>query len=406
MGNAIDDTLQSMHVQREKLRKRREFMLNKFEEIDRADDQQLAELPVDVAEYEKIRAKKTAMKAAEERQKKLLGLDVDIDDETLVDRSTQKLQAFLRGEIEEPPVVQEDHETDGILKDLEAAGPTGNTNFNLRTKVNQASSVSSAARNHPTNINKNVTKGGKKTGKKKKSLKNGSSNVVKSGKKAVGNFVLSPIRENKRPAHDRLLEVLAREEERDMFRARTLEALEVNDPARLEEMKRVFEKERMQADRLMQKIMLDFKPTMKASRPTGEGKIHGKSVGGSPRIKETVFFASTGSKRSVSPISITTAAKDGVRVRKTFKAANMLPGSFAPPESPALPDHCEKKLIDLEPNETPKRDPIDGEQIDRDLKELLSDNSTPIDLNFPDLEMYKRRYHEREKWNEPRKYYA
>ena len=60
------------------------------------------------------------MKAAEERQKKLLGLDVDIDDETLVDRSTQKLQAFLRGEIEEPPVVQEDHETDGILKDLQS----------------------------------------------------------------------------------------------------------------------------------------------------------------------------------------------------------------------------------------------------------------------------------------------
>ena len=158
------------------------------------------------------------------------------------------------------------------------------------------------------------------------------------------------------------------------------------------------------ADRLMQKIMLDFKPTMKASRRTGEGKIHRKSVGVSPSKKDSVFFPSKSSKRPISPISITTAAKDGLRVRKTFQAANMLPGSFAPPESPALPDHCEKKLIDLEPNETPKRDPIDGEPIDRDLKELLNDNSTPIDLNFPDLEMYKRRYHEREKWNEPKKY--
>jgi hypothetical protein len=47
---------------------------------------------------------------------------------------------------------------------------------------------------------------------------------------------------------------------------------------------------------------------------------------------------------------------------------------------------------------------VDGAPIDRGVKDLVNDHSDPVDLNFPDLEMYKRSYHDREKWNEPQKY--
>ena len=78
----------------------------------------------------------------------------------------------------------------------------------------------------------------------------------------------------------------------------------------------------------------------------------------------------------------------------------MMPGSFAPPNPPDIPENVDKKLIDLN-GEMPRKDPVDGASIDRGVKDLVNDHSTPVDLNFPDLEMYKRSYHDREKWNEP-----
>ena len=81
----------------------------------------------------------------------------------------------------------------------------------------------------------------------------------------------------------------------------------------------------------------------------------------------------------------------------------MLPGSFAPPSPPNMPDGMNKKLIDLH-GEQARSDPVDGAPIDRGVKDLVNDHSDPVDLNFPDLEMYKRSYHDREKWNEPQKY--
>ena len=82
---------------------------------------------------------------------------------------------------------------------------------------------------------------------------------------------LSPIRENKikqQPAaHDRLLAILQQEEERDVFRAQTLKALEVNNPERIEEMKRIFAKERREANKVMEQILSDFKPSKRKSEP-------------------------------------------------------------------------------------------------------------------------------------------
>ena len=65
-----------------------------------------------------------------------------------------------------------------------------------------------------------------------------------------------------------------------------------------------------------------------------------------------------------------------------------------------LPDNIDKKLIDLH-GEQARTDPIDGSSIDRGVKDLIHDHSTQVDLNFPDLEMYRRSYHDRAKWNEP-----
>ena len=78
-----------------------------------------------------------------------------------------------------------------------------------------------------------------------------------------------------------------------------------------------------------------------------------------------------------------------------------MPGSFAPPSPPNLPDNIDKKLIDLH-GEQARTDPIDGSSIDRGVKDLIHDHSTQVDLNFPDLEMYRRSYHDRAKWNEPK----
>ena len=106
MGKTIDDTLMAMKSDREKIRRRRDFILSKYSDTEVVLDKQLAALPTDLNEYNKLLAKKNSMKAAEERQRELLGLTQDADDDTLVEESTRKLRAYLSGETDEAPTSQ------------------------------------------------------------------------------------------------------------------------------------------------------------------------------------------------------------------------------------------------------------------------------------------------------------
>ena len=247
---------------------------------------------------------------------------------------------------------------------------------------------------------------------------------------------MSPIRENKAKkapaAHDRLLTILAQEEQRDIFRVKTLQALEKNNPERIDEMKRIFAKERREANKIMERILSDFKPTKRKSEPVAPSSSkeqqekhnkakpksttngsNSKSFFPSPKSSNSSIrglssgnFAKFGSNSRgtmsapAASLSITQAAYSR-KMRKPFKAKNMMPGSFAPPSPPNLPDNIDKKLIDLH-GEQARKDPVDGTSIDRGVKDLVHDHSTKVDLNFPDLEMYRRSYHDREKWNEPK----
>ena len=106
MGKTIDDTLMAMKSDREKIRRRRDFILSKYSDTEVVLDKKLAALPTDLNEYNKLLAKKTSMKAAEERQRELLGPTQDADDDTLVEESTRKLRAYLSGETDEAPTSQ------------------------------------------------------------------------------------------------------------------------------------------------------------------------------------------------------------------------------------------------------------------------------------------------------------
>ena len=404
MGKNIDNTLDEMKSERERIRRRRDFLFNKFQEVDEEDDKRLAELPDDVAEYEKLQAKREAMKAAEQRQRELLGLNDEADDDMLVEESTRKLQQYLRGEIDEAPTsidklppLEAAIAEDTIEQKIGSASTPKESEG--ASKVGGGMAEDSLAEMGDMTVKPKRGEGKKAKeysgvpGKKKRRKKSGG------GKKAKARA--KPAIQPEPPAADRLLAILSAEEERDVFRARTLQALERNNPERVEEMKKVFRKERKQADRLMKKILSDFKPTvtLKSTQKRPKGK--------SPKRRDQPVrqgtFGSLNKSKTLSPKSgICDAAVSGGKYRK-FTAKNMLPGSFAPPSPPNMPDDMNKKLIDLH-GEQARSDPVDGAPIDRGVKDLVNDHSDPVDLNFPDLEMYKRSYHDREKWNEPQKY--
>ena len=106
MGKTIDDTLNTMKSDRDRVRRRRDFILNKYQDTEVTLDKTLAALPTDLTEYKKLLTKKDSMKAAEEQQRKLLGLTRDADDDTLVEESTRRLRAYLSGETDEAPKSQ------------------------------------------------------------------------------------------------------------------------------------------------------------------------------------------------------------------------------------------------------------------------------------------------------------
>ena len=452
MGKTIDDTLNTMKSDRDRVRRRRDFILNKYQDTEVTLDKTLAALPTDLTEYKKLLTKKDSMKAAEEQQRKLLGLTRDADDDTLVEESTRRLRAYLSGETDEAPKSQ--------LLELNMEDIDKVTNNNNNNNNNTTDSLSNANANNNNNnngkkeeeeeegetkesviytqdkIENNDNNGGKNnngdnegskiktsTKSKKKGRGKKSKKKMKSSRK-VG--PLSPIRENKikqQPAaHDRLLAILQQEEERDVFRAQTLKALEVNNPERIEEMKRIFAKERREANKVMEQILSDFKPSKRKSEPVtplsskerrekynkstpkstrNSSNKGGKSFFPSPKSSNSSIRGQSGGFRGTMSAPSITQAAHSRKKHKPFKAKNMMPGSFAPPSPPNLPDNIDKKLIDLH-GEQARTDPIDGSSIDRGVKDLIHDHSTQVDLNFPDLEMYRRSYHDRAKWNEPK----
>ena len=58
MGATIDETLNTMKTDRERIRRRRDFILSKYQDTEVTLDKQLALLPTDINEYKKVLSKK------------------------------------------------------------------------------------------------------------------------------------------------------------------------------------------------------------------------------------------------------------------------------------------------------------------------------------------------------------
>ena len=58
MGKTIDDTLNTMKSDRDRVRRRRDFILNKYQDTEVTLDKTLAALPTDLTEYKKLLTKK------------------------------------------------------------------------------------------------------------------------------------------------------------------------------------------------------------------------------------------------------------------------------------------------------------------------------------------------------------
>ena len=54
MGKTIDDTLNTMKSDRDRVRRRRDFILNKYQDTEVTLDKTLAALPTDLTEYKKL----------------------------------------------------------------------------------------------------------------------------------------------------------------------------------------------------------------------------------------------------------------------------------------------------------------------------------------------------------------
>ena len=186
------------------------------------------------------------------------------------------------------------------------------------------------------------------------------------------------------------------ERQRELFREETLATLKgQGDEAKHAEMLRVFAREKQQAEKMIQRMLKEYVPR---SIPRSSGShvaspkgIHAArmspksgSMGPSPLHRDTMMLQSM-------------RASSGT-MRTTFSTKNRLPGATLEVEPPAIPTDVETETIDLSYNR-----PLAGDGktvLEPSVRGLISGHTQAVDLDFPEIEKYKRPGQEFARWKE------
>lgn len=186
------------------------------------------------------------------------------------------------------------------------------------------------------------------------------------------------------------------ERQRELFREETLATLKgQGDDAKHAEMVRVFAREKQQAEKMIQRMLKEYVPrpiprssSSHVASPKGihSARMSAKSggMGPSPLHRDTMMLQSM-------------RASSGT-MRTTFSTKNRLPGATLEVEPPAIPKDVETETIDLAYNRPLAQD---GKTVvEPSVRGLISGHTQAVDLDFPEIEKYKRPGQEFARWKE------
>ena len=73
--------------------------------------------------------------------------------------------------------------------------------------------------------------------------------------------------------------------------------------------------------------------------------------------------------------------------QKNFSTTNKMPGAALEVKPPQIPDDVDTETLDLDYKRPLNKN---GEPVDAGLRGLIADHTNEMDLNFPEIEKYKK----------------
>ena len=396
LGADLNNTLADSQRVRSAIVLKRSSLEHEFNSMDRDLTSQLASMPASLEGMNKLIKKQKESALAERKTREMLIADgfmdpeqakeVMEDDAALVEIGSQRLKQLLtpldvpRNDRLEPsthpsrnsPEHYDDDDASPVLSD-------NNTNANGGDEDNHA-------RRKPRRR--------RKRGKKKKSAARNnhnsplSSSSSSSSSSAHASFAHAPSVESNLDASSRILSIMEAERKRDVFREETLQSLR-NNATEYTAMKKIFAKEKKQAEKMIAQMLVEYVPRpITKSSPT---KQQAKQLKARFKPKTVTSPSPLTHHRSSSSSGggLVNQLREsmGRGPQKNFSTTNKMPGAALEVKPPQIPDDVDTETLDLD-----YKRPLNnnGEPVDAGLRGLIADHTNEMDLNFPEIEKYKK----------------
>ena len=227
------------------------------------------------------------------------------------------------------------------------------------------------------------------------------SSPQQSGRHGVGKVVPS-VTENL-AASTRVLDMMETERNRDQFRAETLAVLKgQGDREKHAEMTRVFAREKRLAEKMIQQMLVNYvpRPLPRASSHSGGGSASSSPKGGHGGGR---ISARSGGLGGPSPLQrdammLQSMQASAGTLRTTFSTKNRLPGATLEIQPPTIPADVNTETLELAYHR-----PMAGDGktvVEPSVRGLISGHTQAVDLDFPEIEKYKRPEQEFARWKE------
>jgi len=201
-------------------------------------------------------------------------------------------------------------------------------------------------------------------------------------------------------ASTRVLDMMETERHRDQFREETLAVLKgQGDEKKYTEMVRVFAREKRQAEKMIQQMLTDYVPRPLPRTSSGSGSATSSPKGGHGVGRKSARGGLGGpSPMQRDAMMLQSMQASAGALRTTFSTKNRLPGSTLEVQPPTIPGDVDKETLELAYHR-----PMAGDGktvLEPSVRGLISGHTQAVDLDFPEIEKYKRPGQEFARWKE------
>ena len=418
LGSDLNQTLAESQRIRSQVLLRRSSLESSYESEELSLNKALSSLPSNLEQYDALRKREKQVKLAEMKTREMLIADgfldpsmsekVLQDDAALVELGSQRLHQILNGTdelAEEVSTVLEivpEHSEAIVVVGGEEGKDMSEYNNKVDSKddmdtVRKSATQDIAAEKKSKRTKKVGRKRLRKRGKQRTRKGAASQDSPKSALQRKHSGRLVPSVTENLEASSRVLDVMEAERHREVYREEMLASLKgEGDEKKYAEMQQIFAREKRQAEKMIQQMLLEYTP-----RPLPRSKASPKAKKSSMQSERRAGGGQNGGSPSplVRDAKVLESMRSSARVVRTkFSTKNRLPGATLEVEPPSIPDDIEKETIELSYNRPVAHD---GKTVlEPSVRGLISDHTQAVNLDFPEIEKYKRPGQEFARWKE------